>query len=243
MPKSIVVDPRETRKPGTLSFTDIPLNAYVLDMKKELKAHGKDALVRVYRDMVVIREFETMLNTIKTKGAYQGIAYDHLGPAHLSIGQESAVVGQCMRRWASRTSSSARTAATARSSPSAFPPRRGFPRQARRHHGDLLRRSTSCAWSRRAHRSGACATSPWTSSSTASWPRSSAGRTASTRAWAARCTPSSRRSAACRTTPSSAARRTSPSVQPCSSGSTGSPASSSPTSATAPRPAARCGKP
>jgi 2-oxoisovalerate dehydrogenase E1 component len=37
-----------------------------------------------------------MLNTIKTKGAYQGIAYDHLGPAHLSIGQESAVVGQCM---------------------------------------------------------------------------------------------------------------------------------------------------
>ena len=97
MPKSIVVDPRETRKPGTLSFTDIPLNAFVLDMKKELKTHGKDALVRAYRDMVLIREFETMLNTIKTKGAYQGIAYDHLGPAHLSIGQESTVVGQCMR--------------------------------------------------------------------------------------------------------------------------------------------------
>ena len=97
MPKSIVVDPRETRKPGTLAFTDIPLNAYVPDMKKELKAHGKDALIRAYRDMVLIREFETMLNTIKTKGAYQGIAYDHLGPAHLSIGQESTVVGQCMR--------------------------------------------------------------------------------------------------------------------------------------------------
>jgi 2-oxoisovalerate dehydrogenase E1 component len=97
MPKSIVVDPRETRKPGMLSFTDIPLNAYVLDMKKELKSHGKDALLRAYRDMAIIREFETMLNTIKTKGAYQGIAYDHLGPAHLSIGQESTVVGQCMR--------------------------------------------------------------------------------------------------------------------------------------------------
>ena len=51
MPKSIVVDPRETRKPGTLSFTDIPLNAYVPDMKRELKAHGKDALVRAYRDI------------------------------------------------------------------------------------------------------------------------------------------------------------------------------------------------
>ncbi len=48
----------------------------------------------MYHDMVVIREFETMLNTIKTKGAWEGIAYDHLGPAHLSIGQEAAVVGQ-----------------------------------------------------------------------------------------------------------------------------------------------------
>jgi 2-oxoisovalerate dehydrogenase E1 component len=96
MPKSIVVDPRETRAAGTLSLSDIPLNAYVPDMKRELKAHGRDALVRAYRDMVLIREFETMLNTIKTKGAYQGIPYDHLGPAHLSIGQESTVVGQCM---------------------------------------------------------------------------------------------------------------------------------------------------
>jgi len=96
MPKSIVVDPREARKTGVLSFTDIPLNAYVPDAKKEVKRHGKDALVRAYRDMVVIREFETMLNTIKIKGAYEGIAYDHKGPAHLSIGQESTVVGQCM---------------------------------------------------------------------------------------------------------------------------------------------------
>ncbi len=96
MPKSIVVDPREVRAAGTLSFTDIPLNAYVPNAKKEIAKHGKETLVRMYRDMAVIREFETMLNTIKTKGAYQGIAYDHLGPAHLSIGQESAVVGQCL---------------------------------------------------------------------------------------------------------------------------------------------------
>jgi 2-oxoisovalerate dehydrogenase E1 component len=96
MPKSIIVDPKETRAAGKLSFTDIPLNAYVPNAKRELEKHGRDALVRAYRDMVLIREFETMLNTIKTKGAYQGIAYDHLGPAHLSIGQESAVVGQCL---------------------------------------------------------------------------------------------------------------------------------------------------
>jgi 2-oxoisovalerate dehydrogenase E1 component len=96
MPKSIVVDPRETRKQGKVPLSDIPLNLYTPDAKKEAERYGKEALVRVYRDMVVIREFETMLNTIKTKGAYQGIPYDHMGPAHLSIGQESAVVGQCL---------------------------------------------------------------------------------------------------------------------------------------------------
>ena len=96
MPKSIVVDPRETRKQGKLSLCDIPLNTYVPDLKKETEKYGKETLLRIYRDMVTIREFETMLNTIKTKGAYQGIPYDHAGPAHLSIGQESTVVGQCL---------------------------------------------------------------------------------------------------------------------------------------------------
>ncbi len=43
--------------------------------------------------MVLIREFETMLNLIKTKGEYNGTSYNHPGPAHLSIGQESAAVG------------------------------------------------------------------------------------------------------------------------------------------------------
>ena len=43
--------------------------------------------------MVIIREFETMLNLIKTTNEYKGIAYNHPGPAHLSIGQEAAAVG------------------------------------------------------------------------------------------------------------------------------------------------------
>jgi 2-oxoisovalerate dehydrogenase E1 component len=34
-----------------------------------------------------------MLNLIKTKGEYRGTPYNHPGPAHLSIGQESAAVG------------------------------------------------------------------------------------------------------------------------------------------------------
>ena len=43
--------------------------------------------------MCAIREFETVLNEIKLKGVYRGVAYNHLGPAHLSIGQEAAAVG------------------------------------------------------------------------------------------------------------------------------------------------------
>jgi 2-oxoisovalerate dehydrogenase E1 component len=96
MPKTIVVDPRETRKPGKLTLCDIPLNTYATDIKREADKRGNETLVRIYHDMVVIREFETMLNAIKTKGSYQGIQYDHMGPAHLSIGQEPTVVGQCL---------------------------------------------------------------------------------------------------------------------------------------------------
>ena len=50
--------------------------------------------MRIYRDMAIIREFETMLNAIKTTGEYNGIQYNHPGPAHLSLGQEASAVGQ-----------------------------------------------------------------------------------------------------------------------------------------------------
>ena len=46
--------------------------------------------------MLLIREFETMLNLIKTQGAYESVEYNHPGPAHLSIGQEAAAVGQAI---------------------------------------------------------------------------------------------------------------------------------------------------
>ena len=95
MPKSIVIDPKEVRKAQVIKIGDIPLNQYVPDFKKELKIFGKKGLVKMYHDMVVIREFESMLNSIKTQGAYEGIEYNHRGPAHLSIGQESTAVGEC----------------------------------------------------------------------------------------------------------------------------------------------------
>ncbi len=95
MPKSILVDPADVRKPSTLKIADIPVNSYKSDFKKELKTFGAGKLKQIWLDMVYIREFETMLNTFKTMGAWNGIEYNHKGPAHLSIGQEAASVGQC----------------------------------------------------------------------------------------------------------------------------------------------------
>jgi 2-oxoisovalerate dehydrogenase E1 component len=96
MPKSQLIDPKDVRKPEIVKISDIPVNQYKSDINKEIELYGKERLVRIWYDMVTIREFETMLNTFKTQGSWQGIEYNHKGPAHLSMGQESAAVGQCV---------------------------------------------------------------------------------------------------------------------------------------------------
>jgi 2-oxoisovalerate dehydrogenase E1 component len=93
MPKKLFIDPKVTRKPGYISFDKIPVNQYQKTVDDEKDHYGADDLVRIYRDMRIIREFEVMLNQIKTTNAYKDISYHHPGPAHLSIGQEAAAVG------------------------------------------------------------------------------------------------------------------------------------------------------
>lgn len=94
MPKSIIIDPAKVRAGGKLEIAPIQVNQYKRDFKKEKAAFGADRLWRMWYDMATIREFETMLNSFKTQGAWNGIEYNHKGPAHLSIGQEAAAVGQ-----------------------------------------------------------------------------------------------------------------------------------------------------
>ncbi|MEI8120654.1 MAG: thiamine pyrophosphate-dependent enzyme [bacterium] len=94
MPKSQMILPSDVRRAGFVEFQPIPVNQYNKTVKDELKQFSKDDLTRIQRDMVVIRKFENMLNEVKLQGAYKGIAYNHRGPAHLSIGQESSAVGQ-----------------------------------------------------------------------------------------------------------------------------------------------------
>lgn len=93
MSKQLYVDPSALRKPGAVHFEDIPVNTYQKAVKDEVGSLSTAQLTGIYRDMLVLREFETMLNLIKTTGEYKGIAYNHPGPAHLSMGQEASAVG------------------------------------------------------------------------------------------------------------------------------------------------------
>ncbi|MFA7583263.1 MAG: thiamine pyrophosphate-dependent enzyme [Proteiniphilum sp.] len=93
MPKVQIIDPSQVRKPGFVEFQPIPVNQYQKSVKEEKENFSNEEFKAIYHDMALIREFETMLNLIKTKGEYNGTPYNHPGPAHLSIGQESAAVG------------------------------------------------------------------------------------------------------------------------------------------------------
>ena len=96
MVKHLIVNPDDVRRPATTQIGEIPANSYARTLAQEITdgtiSPGEALLV--YRDMVVIREFETMLDQVKKMGGYQGLEYDHKGPAHLSLGQEAAAVGQ-----------------------------------------------------------------------------------------------------------------------------------------------------
>ncbi len=94
MPKNQVIDPLFIRAQGKIQFTDIPVNVYNKSIKDEKENFSKADFVRIYNDIATLREFESMINDIKIKGEYQGFKHSYPGPAHLSIGQEAAAVGQ-----------------------------------------------------------------------------------------------------------------------------------------------------
>ncbi|MBE3102596.1 MAG: thiamine pyrophosphate-dependent dehydrogenase E1 component subunit alpha, partial [Firmicutes bacterium] len=94
MPKIQIIDPAKVRSKNSITFNDIPVNVYNRTLVEERVNFCDESLVRIFRDMAIIREFETMLNLIKTTNEYNGISYNHPGPAHLSIGQEASAVGQ-----------------------------------------------------------------------------------------------------------------------------------------------------
>ena len=93
MTKLLEIKPEQELSPDVIHFDDIPVNAYRATLDELRSQHSADDLLEIWRQMCAIREFETILNEIKLKGAYRGVAYNHAGPAHLSLGQEAAAVG------------------------------------------------------------------------------------------------------------------------------------------------------
>ena len=93
MPKSIVIEPDKVFTRESIRLREIPLNAYDASFADEATRYTSADLIHIWQDMCGIREFETALQEIKTKGAYKAVTYNHAGPAHLSIGQEAAAVG------------------------------------------------------------------------------------------------------------------------------------------------------
>lgn len=96
MPKNQFVKHDEMRKSGKIKFTDIPVNQYKKTIKQEVEEGNftKKDLIGIYEDMLAIREFETMLQTIKLEANYNGKDFTYPGPSHLAIGEEATAVGQ-----------------------------------------------------------------------------------------------------------------------------------------------------
>jgi 2-oxoisovalerate dehydrogenase E1 component len=94
MPASQFIDPEVVRKEGVLKLKDIPLNTYRKTLKDVREEYPDDHLIAMFRDMRLIREFENMVQAVRTVKIYNGVEYSYTGPAHLSQGQEAAAVGQ-----------------------------------------------------------------------------------------------------------------------------------------------------
>lgn len=96
MPKTVPINPTEMRAKSFVEIPPIPVNQYDRTVADELAAGhvSKEDLLRIQRDMMLIRTFENMLDSVKKQGHYKDVKYDHRGPAHLSMGQEAAAVGQ-----------------------------------------------------------------------------------------------------------------------------------------------------
>ena len=96
MVKALAVDPTEVRKRKTIDLGQIPVNAFSKSFNESLTDLGNEKIIFSFKTMLIIREFELMLEEIKKQGKYQEVSFKYAGPAHLSIGQEASAVGQAL---------------------------------------------------------------------------------------------------------------------------------------------------
>ena len=80
MTQSLIIDPNEVRRPGYVKFPEVPVNQYTFDRETELARYGEKGMVQMLHDMIVVRTFESMLDSIKKTGAWEGVEYNHPRP-------------------------------------------------------------------------------------------------------------------------------------------------------------------
>ena len=90
-------DSRPDFTPFVIDCGTIPAFQYQGSLTQELAAGtiDPDGAVRLFEDMLVIREFEEMIVKLRS-GAYEPLPnYNYRGPTHVSIGQEGCAAGAC----------------------------------------------------------------------------------------------------------------------------------------------------
>ncbi len=96
MPSNLVVDPAVVRGQARLHIDPIRVNRPGPDPIEAAGHIGSERVVEVLRDMYLIRQFESALDSLKRFGKFGNLEHRYSGPAHLAIGQEAAAVGQSL---------------------------------------------------------------------------------------------------------------------------------------------------
>jgi 2-oxoisovalerate dehydrogenase E1 component len=97
MTPAYLQDSRPDFAPFEINCGTIPAFRYQGNLQSELASGRLDGPVAVglLEDMLMIRELEEMIVTVRS-GAYEPLAgFNYRGPTHVSIGQEGASVGAC----------------------------------------------------------------------------------------------------------------------------------------------------
>jgi len=97
MTPAYLQDSRPDFAPFEIDCGTIPAFRFQGNLKSELAAGRIEAAaaVSLLEDMLIIREVEEMIVTVRS-GAYEPLAgFNYRGPTHVSIGQEGASVGAC----------------------------------------------------------------------------------------------------------------------------------------------------
>ena len=74
MPKSIIIEPEKVFARGAIHLSDIQVNAYQRTGEQERATYSSEEFLAIWQDMCAIRQFETILNEIKTKGVLNALA-------------------------------------------------------------------------------------------------------------------------------------------------------------------------